>query len=375
MPTENNGYFLYHSIGQYPGKAADLTAAMAEFATVWSRADDNQWGYLLGQRQEFINLWSKLIGAAEATATTCENVTQGLHMLMTALPDNYLRGKRVLVTADCFPSNHFLLTGLQERLGFTLDTVTMRQGATWVADEDIIARWDRNVGLALITWVSSTTSHKADLETLVAHGRSMGSIVGVDMTQAVGLLPFSVNAPVVDFAVSTSLKWMCGTPGAGILYVRPDLIGECKPELRGWFSQDNPFNWDLDLFDYAPDIRRFDNGTPGIVSAAATVPALRWHAALDKKEVLARNRELTGRLIAAADDLGLYLMTPRAENERGGSIMLKLASGEASGQMLEALRQKNLYADTRGPILRLSPGIMTSAEATDAVIAVLSENL
>ena len=118
MPTENNGYFLYHSIGQYPGKAADLTAAMAEFATVWSRADDNQWGYLLGQRQEFIDLWSKLIGAAEATATTCENVTQGLHMLMTALPDNYLRGKRVLVTADYFSVEPFPAHRIAGAAGF-----------------------------------------------------------------------------------------------------------------------------------------------------------------------------------------------------------------------------------------------------------------
>lgn len=371
MSNQNNGYFLYHSIGQYPDKAADLAAAMTEFASVWGKADDNQWDYLLGQRAEFLDLWRKLIGAAEKTVTTCENVTQGLHMLMTALPESYLRGRKVLVAADCFPSNHFLLTGLQERLGFTLDTVKMRQGASWVADEDMIAQWDRDVALALVTWVSSTSSRKANVEALAEHGRAMGSLVGVDITQAAGLLPFSVEKPEIDFAVSTSLKWMCGTPGAGMLYVRPNLIGDCRPELRGWFSQDNPFNWDLDLFDYAPDIRRFDNGTPGIVSAAATVPALRWHAQTDKAEILARNRELTGKLIAAADELGLHLVTPRAESERGGSVMLKLASAEAAQKTLAALRNESLYADSRGPILRLSPGVMTNADATERLVSVL----
>jgi len=375
MPDQDNGYFLYHSIGQYPDKAADLTAAMAEFATVWGTANDDQWGYLLGQRSEFLDLWRNLIGADENTTTTCENVTQGLHMLMTALPADYLRRRKVLVAADCFPSNHFLLTGLQERLGFTLDTVKMRQGASWVADEDMLARWDRDVALALVTWVSSTSSRKADIGVLADHARAMGSIIGVDITQAAGLLPFSVNAPAVDFAVSTSLKWMCGTPGAGMLYVRPELIAECKPELRGWFSQDNPFNWDLDLFDYAPDIRRFDNGTPGIVSAAATVPALRWHSRTDMAETLAHNRDLTEKLIAAADDLGLHLVTPRPESERGGSVMLKLASAEAAEQALANLRHENLFADSRGPILRLSPGVMTSADATDALVSVLRKGV
>ena len=272
MSSQNSGYFLYHSIGQYPGKSADLAAAMADFAAVWGAANDKQWEYLLGQRAEFIDLWRQLIGAGEKTVTTCENVTQGLHMLVTALPENYLRGRKVLVAADCFPSNHFLLTGLQEKLGFTLETVKLRQGASWVEDEDMIARWDRDVALALVTWVSSTSSRKADVEALAAHGRTMGSLVGVDITQAAGLLPFSVVSPEVDFVVSTSLKWMCGTPGAGMLYVRPELIADCRPELRGWFSQDNPFNWDIERFDYAPDIRRFDNGTPSIVSAAATLP-------------------------------------------------------------------------------------------------------
>lgn len=372
MSSQNSGYFLYHSIGQYPGKSTDLAAAMADFAAVWGAANDKQWEYLLGQRAEFIDLWRQLIGAGEKTVTTCENVTQGLHMLVTALPENYLRGRKVLVAADCFPSNHFLLTGLQEKLGFTLETVKLRQGASWVEDEDMIARWDRDVALALVTWVSSTSSRKADVEALAAHGRTMGSLVGVDITQAAGLLPFSVVSPEVDFVVSTSLKWMCGTPGAGMLYVRPELIADCRPELRGWFSQDNPFNWDIERFDYAPDIRRFDNGTPSIVSAAATLPALRWHAGLDKADVLARNRELTGKLIAAADELRLGLVTPRDEKERGGSVMLKLASADAALQVLSRLREQDLYADSRGPVLRLSPGVMTSSQATDELISMLA---
>lgn len=374
MSSENGGYFLYHSIGQYPAKSADFAAAMSEFASVWGRADDDQWTYLLSRRAEFVDLWRNLIGAAETTVTTCENVTQGLHMLVTSLPDGYLRGRKVLVAADCFPSNHFLLSGLQERLGFTLETVKLRQGASWVEDEDMIAKWDRDVALALVTWVSSTSSRKADMEALAAHGRAMGSLVGVDITQAAGLLPFTVDAPAVDFVLSTSLKWMCGAPGAGILYVRPELIGRCQPQLRGWFSQDDPFNWDIDRFAYAPDIRRFDNGTPGIVAAAATVPALRWHAEMDKAGLLAHNRALTGKLIAAADDLRLGLVTPRDAAQRGGSVMIKLRSEEAARRLIPQLRQQQLYADNRGAILRLSPGHMTSVDATDRLIGLLQDN-
>ena len=375
MTSDGGGYFLYHSIGQYPGKSAGLAAAMTELATVWGTAEDRQWPYLFQKRSRFLDLWRAIIAAPPGTTTNCESVTQGLHMLMTSLPKNLLRGRRVLVAADCFPSNHFLLTGLQERLGFKLDTVKPRQGAAFVADDDMIAQWDSDVALALVTWVSSTTSRRADLVVLAAHAKAMGSIIGVDITQAAGLLPFSVNAPAVDFALSTSLKWMCGTPGAGILYVAPGLITECQPELRGWFSQDNPFNWALDRFELAPDIRRFDSGTPGMMAAAASVPALEWHAGLDHAVIIRHNRSLTAELISAADDLDLTLLTPRGEAERGGSIMLHIPPRFRPEDILTALRAQDIHADARGQTLRLSPGVMTNSAATQRLIGLLADVL
>ncbi|TIU02673.1 MAG: aminotransferase class V-fold PLP-dependent enzyme, partial [Mesorhizobium sp.] len=142
----------------------------------------------------------------------------------------------LLVAADCFPSLHFLLAGLAERFNFVLDTVPLRPGESWVRDEDFIARWQDDVGLALLTFVTSTASHRCDVARLAKHGREMGSIVGVDITQGVGVAPFSIAKTPVDFVVSTSLKWLCGTSGAGILQVAPDLLSACRPELRGWFS-------------------------------------------------------------------------------------------------------------------------------------------
>lgn len=375
MSKTEDGYFLYHSIGQYPGKEADLAAAMSAFGAAWCASDDRQWPYLLGKRAEFIDLWRQLLEAPEGSVTTCENVTQGLHMFLTALPADILRGRKALVAADCFPSNHFLLSRLQDRLGFELVTVRARQGSGWVADEDMIAEWDRDVALALITWVSSTTSHRVDLDALVTHGRAMGSLIGVDITQAAGLLPFSVCAPQVDFAVSTSLKWMCGTPGAGVFHVRPELIPDCRPELRGWFSQDNPFNWDIDAFAYAPDIRRFDNGTPAILPAAATVPALKWHAGADTDAILKHNRRLSDILIEGVDALGLKLLTPRPEKERGGSLMVALSSAEEASKVLGDLREAGFSADTRGATLRLSPGVQTTEDAAREALEVLGRSL
>jgi selenocysteine lyase/cysteine desulfurase len=370
-----DAYFLYHSIGQYPDKARDLAGALAEFAVSWGAHDDLQWAYALPKRQRFIDLWSRLIGAAPGSVTTTESVTQAFQAILTALPEAHLKGKSLLVAADCFPSNHFLLQGLAARLGFTLKTVPLRQGAAVVEEEDFLDAWTPDVGLALLTWVSSTSSARIDLAGMVAHGRRMGSLIGVDVTQAVGLIPFDVHAPEVDFAITTSLKWMCGTPGAGVLYLSPRLIPHCTPEARGWFSQANPFNWDIANFQIAPDIRRFDSGTPGVMAALASVPAMEWHAAQDHAAILAHNRTLTARLIDIVDALGLTLVTPRDPARRGGSIMATLPSSHPAPALIAALRARGIAADARGQLLRLSPGIMTTLSGVDRLNEALRQLL
>jgi kynureninase len=354
-----DAYFLYHSIGMYPGKPAALARAMADFAAVWGTVDDSQWGHVLPLRQRFIDRWRAILNAPEGTVTTCDSVTQGLHMVMDALPERLLKGRTVLVAADCFPSNHFLLTGMARRLGFNLRTVPVRQGAAFVEDEDFLAGWTPDVAVALITWVSSTTSKRADLARLVEHGRRMGSLIGVDITQAAGLLPFDVQAPQVDFALSTSLKWMCGTPGAGALYVAPDLIAVSQPALRGWFSQPDPFNWDITRFAYAEDIRRFDSGTPSCMAALASLPAMDWHAAQDHAALLAHNRALTDRIFGIADDLGLQALTPRKADRRGGSVMLVLPADRPGAEVV-------------GQTLRLSPGVLTTLAGCDHLAEALA---
>ena len=107
--TNPGGYFLYHSIGLYPGKEADLATAMAEYAAIWSAPNDKQWGYVLRKRQDFLEAWGRLINAPKGSVAHVDNVTEGFHKLLRAMPEGWLSGKAVLVGEDCFPSLHFLL--------------------------------------------------------------------------------------------------------------------------------------------------------------------------------------------------------------------------------------------------------------------------
>jgi kynureninase len=370
---DGSGYFLYHSIGMFPEKGKLIGQALADFAYRWGTPDDFQWGTALGLRQKFLDAWRVLINAGEGTLTNAENVTSALYTLINALPAGCREGRRILVAADCFPSLHFVLAGMAPRHGFELHTVPLRPGETWVREEDLVAHWTADVGIALLTSVTSTASYRCDLARLIDHGRSMGSVIGVDITQSVGLFPFDVRAPDVDFVVSTSLKWLGGTSGAGILYVRDGLLAQCTPELRGWFSQADIFSWGLDAFEYAPDARRFDSGTPSILACVGSLPALEWHAAQNAQALLEHNRTLSAPIRAAAAELGLRIASPLDEARRGGSTMLQLPAG-GTAAVLAALKAEAVYADCRGSTLRLSPGNTTTADGVSRLIQALARN-
>jgi selenocysteine lyase/cysteine desulfurase len=372
---DGSGYFLYHSIGLYPGKAERMSEALARVAALWGTPDDQQWARSLGIRGDFIEAWRALLDAPPGTLTTAENVTTALYSVIGALPDKHLAGRKLLIAADCFPSLHFLLAGMAARRGFELVTVPLRPGEHWVRDEDFLEHWTPDVGVALVTWVTSTSSHRCNLPRLIAHGRAMNSLVGVDITQGVGIIPFRLSEYPADFVVSTSLKWLCGIAGAGILHVRESLLLECQPELRGWFSQENAFSWGLDSFSYARDARRFDHGTPSILAFAACLPALQWHARQDAIALLAHNRRLVEVLMEAAPALGLELASPRRADERGGSVMFRLPADFDSPRLVDRLRGAGIFADTRGRVLRLSPGNVTTLEGVELLLRTLRDAL
>ena len=373
VPADGSGYFLYHSIGMFPDKGTLIGRALADFSTAWGTPDDSQWLVALRARAQFIDSWRTLINAPAGTLTHTENVTSALYTLINSLPEAHRAARKILVAADCFPSLHFVLAGMARRHGFELHTVPLRPGETWVREEDMIAHWTPEVGVALLTSVTSTASYRCDLGALIDHGRRMGSLVGVDITQSIGLFPFDVAAVGIDFVVSSSLKWLGGTSGAGILYVRVPLLEACAPELRGWFSQPDIFSWNLDGFRYAPDARRFDTGTPEILACVGTLPALQWHAAQDAKTLLSHNRALSAQILAAAASLGLSPVSPVHDGRRGGSTMLRLPA-DKSATVLAALRAESIYADCRDSTLRLSPGNMTTTAGVERLIDILARS-
>ena len=367
------GWLMFHSVGRFAGQRIAMESALKGFAGDWTALDQNRWAAAEAGRRRTLGLWAEFIGAQPDDVFCSENVTTAFHTFLTALHPGELAGRRVLIAADCFPSLHFLLSGLAPRLGFTLTTVPLRDGSAWVEDDDFIVEWGPDVALAIVTWVTSTASRMANLDRLIAHGRRMQSLIAVDVTQGVGIVPLDVTG--FDFAASTSLKWLCGVPGAGMAYVSPRLSERLQPTLRGWFSQPDPFNWDIEQFSFAALARRFDHGTPSFLPFIASEPGLLRLRETGIESVRRHNLTLSHLLMQIADSHGLDVVSPRLDVERGGTVVIRVPDAIAPAELVQRLGNSDIHCDVRGNRMRWSPGAITTVAALDELDRCLGKTL
>lgn len=367
LVNDESGWLQYHSVGRFPGQHEAIRAALDGFADVWLALDDRRWMVAGQSRRRAMQLWGKLAGASEDCTFTAENVTLAFGTFVDALPPSVLAGRKVLIAEDCFPSLYFLMVELAKRIGFRLETVRIAPGATYVSDEDFLKAWDADVALAMINWVTSVSSKRADLPRLLDHARRGRSLVALDITQGVGILPIDLAGLGIDFAATTSLKWLCGVPGAGFAYVRRELLDTLNPRVHGWHSQPDPTSWVLDRFSLAPDARRFGNGTSSPLPYIGSLPGIEWVLAKGVEKLAEHNMKLCHRLIEIADRHGMTLAGPREDALRGGSVMTALSSAAEAEAMRLALQEMGFICDARSERLRWSPGCVTTMEALDAL--------
>ncbi len=169
------------------------------------------------------------------------------------------------------------------------------------------------------------------------------------------------------------MKWLCGGPGAGYLYVRPDLIPRLRPGVVGWAGHAAPFAFEPGAIRHAATIDRFQTGTPNVPALYAARSGYEIVAEIGVPAIRAKSLELTRRLIDAAQVRGWPVHTPSGDASRGGAVVLDLPDG---ARLTDRLAQRGVIVDHRPDAgLRLAPHFYSSAEDIDRAVAVIDDLL
>jgi kynureninase len=215
------------------------------------------------------------------------------------------------------------------------------------------------------------SAYITDARAVIEKAQRVGARVILDVYQGAGTVPMDLRAWQADFAVGGSVKWLCGGPGAGYLYVRPDLAETLEPALVGWAAHASPFAFATGPVRYAASPERFQSGTPNVPSLYSARAGYEIVAGIGVPAIRERSLKLTRRLIDAAQAAGYRLNTPTRDEERGGSVIIDVPDGAV---VADELIRRGVIVDHRpGAGIRVAPHFYNTEAEIDHAMATLAE--
>ncbi len=345
-------YLISNSLGAMPrGTAANL----ARYAEVWAtrgvRAWEEGWWEMPVSVGDMV---APIIGAPKGTVTMHQNVTLAQAIVFSCFE---AKGKRTRIVCEeeNFPSVMYYYAAQQ---GYRLVTVPA---------ERLVDAIDEETLLVPTSHVLFKNSRIQDAAAIVDKAHRVGARVVLDCFHSAGVVPFSVTELKVDFAVGGCLKWLCGGPGNGWLYVRPDLINTVTPRLTGWQAHAEPFAFAPPPLKPTKGPMRFLNGTPQIPALYAAMEGLRIVDEVGVEAIRAHSVKLTTRLMEAVKELGYPTMTPVDPAQRSGTVCVNPPESERIGR---ELLKRDFLIDWRPDAgIRIAPHFYTTLEECDEVIS------
>ncbi|MEK6336182.1 MAG: aminotransferase class V-fold PLP-dependent enzyme [Acidobacteriota bacterium] len=358
-------YLISHSLGAMPRATYDR---LHEYADIWATRGVRAWAEGWWEMPSRMgNELGRIIGADAGTVVMHQNVSICQSLILSCflpLPENSKRRKIVYSELN-FPSVMYVYEAHARAHGLHIEKVKSDDGMT-VSLERMLSAIDEETLLVPISHVLYKSAFLQDARAITERAHQVGARVVLDTYQSAGTVPFSVKDLKVDFATGGSVKWLCGGPGAGYLYVRPDLIDQLEPKTTGWMAHEEPFAFASEMH-YAPNINRFLHGSPAIPAMYAAESGYKIINEIGLKAIRAKSTRQSQSLIELAEAAGFRVTSPRNPEQRGGTITVW--DDNAAAITRELVRREFIVDYRPGAGVRISPHFYTKDEELELVIA------
>src|SRR5438445_565589 len=339
-------YLINHSLGAMPAAAEK---GMLEFARAWRERGIRAWGEGWWELPLTVgDQIGRIIGAPSGSTVMHQNVAIAEAIVVSCFRPVDPGRNRVVYEEGNFPGVRYLYQAQPE-----LDVVVVAD------DDEIVEALDERTLLVPITHVLFKTAEIQDVRAIVRRAHEVGAHVVLDAYQSAGIVPLDVAALNVDFAVGGSVKWLCGGPGNGWLYVRPDLAEVLEPTFMGWQAHARPFGFEPEL-DYAEGAARFLTGTPNVPALYAATAGYDLIEEIGVERIRENSVRQTQLLIELLEAAGFEVGSPRDPTRRGGTVTVRVPEFEA---VHKELAERSILCDFRPDAgLRLGPHYYNTEE-------------
>ncbi len=369
FPTLASGiHLLSHSLGPVPRAARE---SMLGYYDAWEHhTSEDAWATSWWEMSSQVgNHIARIVGGAPGSVQIQPNASIALSSVLSCFDFTSTKRSKIVASALDFPSMRYIVDA-HTPMGARVETVTSDDGVI-VPTERILAAIDDGTALVALSHVSFRSSYRVAVEPIIERAHQHGALVLLDVYQSAGAMGLRASEWDVDFMIGGTIKWLCGGPACGYLYVRPDLQKQLQPRLTGWVAHAAPFDFAAPPMRYGNSVRRFAQGTPSIPALYSVLPGLRIIEEVGTAAIRAESERRTEWMIDFALERGWKVNSPRDVNQRGGSVMIYVEDGPA---MVKQLAERKVFVDCRpGVGLRMSPHFFNTDEEVREAMSVLAE--
>jgi selenocysteine lyase/cysteine desulfurase len=357
----NGIYALAHSVGALP-KVSKL-ALQKHYLAPWEELGGDAWPKWLQSIDDFCTSIARLINATSDEICPQPNLASGFSAYLTAIAKlSKNKGKhRVLMHQDAFASMGFVVSGLAQSYGLELVLI---QGNPNDLDAWTSEFAKGHVLACLFTHVHSNTSMKSDIVSLVELAKEHDTYALVDIAQSVGVVPVNTRIWGADAIFGSCVKWLCGGPGAGFMFVEASQISKLNPDPVGWFSHENPFEFDITHYTAANNARRFWGGTPSVAPYITACASINMILDIGVAQVAQHNLELKRFLLQRLTSNVTIKPTEDELHQQGGSLCIGCNDMDSAATNLT---KAGVRYDRRGDIFRLSLHISNNHDDAEKI--------
>ncbi|MEO5897680.1 MAG: aminotransferase class V-fold PLP-dependent enzyme [Vicinamibacterales bacterium] len=359
-------YLVSHSLGAMPRQAS---VYLQQFADEWSSRGVRAWNegwWEIGRTTG--DLLAPVLGVQTGTISMHQNVTVAQAIIASCHRFEGTRNRIVMTDLE-FPSNMYLFEGFRS---YGAEIVYVPSPDAMRSDlQALLDAIDERTVLVPLSYVLFKSAFIQDAAAVIEKAHRVGARVILDVYQAAGTVPLEIGKLDADFAVGGSVKWLCGGPGAGYLYVRPDLAGELSPAIVGWAAHAEPFAFTGGAITYADAPERFQSGTPNVPSLYSARAGYEIVGRIGVPAIRERSLRLTRRLMDLAREAGLRVNTPDSDGERGGTVIIDVPDAK---RVADEMIRREVIVDYRpGAGVRMAPHFYNTAEEIEHAMDVLRQ--
>ncbi|MGI9658551.1 MAG: kynureninase, partial [Gaiellaceae bacterium] len=267
------------------------------------------------------------LGAGSGQVLVTDSVTVNLYKLASAALDARRERSSIVIDADDFPTDRYVVEGLAAQRGLEL-CVMCDAPPDGHHLEDIASMCDAcSPALVVLSHVNYRTGALLDMHAVTSVVQERGALMLWDLSHSVGAVPIQLDDSNADMAVGCTYKYLNSGPGApAFLYVRAGLHEGMRSPIWGWFGQRDQFEMGPT---YEPEagVARFLAGTPSIIGIAAVDAAVDLIRDAGIAPIREKSVKLTELVVDLHDawlaPLGFELGTPRDAERRGSHVSIQ----------------------------------------------------